>query len=78
MRRPWPSALLAAWLRGLRGSPHGVWLETDREANVRFYLRHGFEEAGPPRGGGGAGGIRVEGVPVWLMWRVAEAASDAR
>ncbi len=63
------SALLAAWLRGLRESPHGVWLETDREANVRLYLRHGFEEADR---------IRVEGVPVWLMWRAAEAGPDAR
>ena len=37
------SALLASWLEGVAADAVPAWLETDREANVGFYRRAGFE-----------------------------------
>jgi ribosomal protein S18 acetylase RimI-like enzyme len=37
------SALLASWLEGVSADAVPAWLETDREANLAFYRRAGFE-----------------------------------
>jgi ribosomal protein S18 acetylase RimI-like enzyme len=37
------SALLASWLEGVAADALPTWLETDREANLGFYHRAGFE-----------------------------------
>lgn len=43
----------------------GCWLETQRESNIPFYARFGFELVRE---------VEVEpGVPLWLMWRPAAA-----
>jgi ribosomal protein S18 acetylase RimI-like enzyme len=54
------SALLTRWLGRVDGDGVPAWLETDREANVGFYRRAGFEVA-----------LRTEvlGAAVWCMSR---------
>jgi GNAT superfamily N-acetyltransferase len=56
------SALLAAWLAGADRDGLPAYLETDRERNVGFYARAGFELAGE---------TQVLGVRIWRMWRQA-------
>ena len=54
------SALLAQWLGQVDRDGTPAWLETDREANLAFYRRAGFEVA-----------LRTEvlGATVWCMGR---------
>lgn len=54
------SALLAHWLAGVDADAVPAWLETDRQANVGFYRRAGFEVARR---------TEVLGTPVWCMAR---------
>ena len=59
------AALLDAWLDGVDAEGLPAYLETDRERNVAFYRRGGFEAAGE---------TEVLGVRVWRMWRPPRAA----
>ncbi len=63
------TALLARWLAGVDADGIPAWLETDREANVGFYRRAGFEVA-----------LRTEvlATPVWCMSRPAGPARQGR
>ena len=54
------SALLASWLEGAAQDGVPAWLETDREANLVFYRRAGFEVALE---------VSVLDVRVWCMRR---------
>jgi len=54
------SALLARWLEGVDEDALPAWLETDRQANVAFYRRAGFEVARR---------TEVLGTTVWCMGR---------
>jgi len=54
------SALLERWLEGAAGDAVPAWLETDREGNVAFYRRAGFEVALE---------VSVLDVRVWCMRR---------
>jgi len=56
------AALLAQWLAGVDVERLPAWLETDREQNLGFYGRHGFEVALE---------TSVLGTPVWCMSRPA-------
>jgi ribosomal protein S18 acetylase RimI-like enzyme len=59
------TALLARWLADVDADGVTAWLETDREGNVGFYRRSGFEVA-----------LRTEvlATPVWCMRRPARPA----
>ena len=59
-RRGVGAALLRAWIERVDGSGTPAYLETDRESNLPFYARVGFELAGR---------IEVLGVPIWRMQR---------
>lgn len=59
-RRGVGAALLGAWLDRVDRSGSPAYLETDRESNLPFYARVGFESVGR---------IEVLGVPVWRMQR---------
>ena len=61
------SALLARWLEGVDEDAAPAWLETDRQTNVAFYRRAGFEVAHR---------TEVLGTPVWCMGRPERAARD--
>ncbi len=52
--------LLAAFLECADSDGTPAWLETDLEANIRFYERAGFAVAGE---------VRVLETPIWLMRR---------
>jgi ribosomal protein S18 acetylase RimI-like enzyme len=54
------SALLAHWLADVDADATPAWLETDRQANVAFYRRVGFEVARR---------CEVLGTTVWCMGR---------
>jgi len=54
------SALLGRWLEAVAGDALPAWLETDREANLGFYRRAGFEVALE---------VRVLDTRVWCMRR---------
>ncbi len=54
------TALLNCWLESLDRESIGAYLEADREENLSFYRRAGFEVVGE---------TRVEGVTVWRMQR---------
>ena len=55
------SALLQPGLEAADRDRTGCWLETQRESNIPFYSRFGFELLRK---------LEVEpGVPLWLMWR---------
>jgi len=54
------AALLRAWIERVDGSGTPAYLETDRESNLSFYERVGFEAVGR---------IEVLGVPIWRMQR---------
>src|SRR5262245_5381401 len=56
------AALLTRWLAGVDAEALPAWLETDREHNLGFYSRHGFEVALE---------TSVLGTPVWCMSRPA-------
>jgi len=56
------TALLAHWLAGVDADALPAWLETDRQANVAFYRRAGFEVARR---------TEVLGTTVWCMGRPA-------
>jgi ribosomal protein S18 acetylase RimI-like enzyme len=60
--RGYGGALLEHWLRSVDEARLPSYLETDRERNVGFYSRAGFEVARE---------ISVLGVPIWCMWREA-------
>jgi len=62
------SALLAHWLAGVDADAVPAWLETDRQANIGFYRRAGFEVARR---------TEVLGTPVWCMARP-ERSADPR
>lgn len=62
------SALLERWLAEVDRDALPAWLETDREENLGFYARVGFEEEQR---------LEVLGVPIWLMARPAAAAASA-
>lgn len=53
-------ALLEGWLAEVDADGRPAWLETDSEANLRFYERSGFAVRRE---------IRVLGVPVWALAR---------
>ena len=57
-------ALLERWLAAREGPgagpAAGVYLETDREENLRFYARRGFAPAGT---------LELFGARVWRLWR---------
>jgi len=57
-------ALLERWLAVREaagvGRGSGVYLETDREENLRFYARRGFARAGE---------LELFGARVWRLWR---------
>ncbi len=63
-RRGIGGALLERWLAaceaGGSGPSPGVYLETDREENLRFYARRGFARTGS---------LELFGVRVWRLWR---------
>lgn len=61
-------ALLEAWLEEVDADGRPAWLETDAEANLRFYERSGFAVQRE---------LRVQGVPVWALARPAAAARAA-
>ena len=61
------SALLDRWLVDVDADAAPAWLETDRQANVAFYRRAGFEVARR---------TDVLGTPVWCMVRPERAARD--
>jgi ribosomal protein S18 acetylase RimI-like enzyme len=54
------SALLAHWLDAVDADATPAWLETDRQANIGFYRRAGFEVARR---------TEVLGTSVWCMGR---------
>jgi ribosomal protein S18 acetylase RimI-like enzyme len=54
------SALLAHWLDAVDADATPAWLETDRQANIAFYRRAGFEVARR---------TEVLGTSVWCMGR---------
>jgi len=54
------SALLEPGLAKADEQGVGAYLETQRERNVGFYERFGFELVEK---------IEIEGLPLWLMWR---------
>jgi ribosomal protein S18 acetylase RimI-like enzyme len=54
------TALLAQWLESVDADALPAWLETDRQANVGFYRRAGFEVVRR---------TEVLGTPVWCMVR---------
>ena len=55
------SALMKPGLERADAAGSGAWLETQRQANVGFYERFGFELVEQ---------IMVDGeLPIWLMWR---------
>ena len=56
------SALLRAWLRDVDLESEPAYLETDREENMAFYVREGFEPIGE---------LSVLGTRVWSLWRTA-------
>jgi GNAT superfamily N-acetyltransferase len=56
-------ALLSAFLEQVDRDGAPSYLECDREANLPFYERAGYEVCAT---------TRVEGVPVWCMWRKAK------
>lgn len=59
------SALLEPGLEAVDRDGMGCWLETQRESNIPFYARFGFELVRK---------LEVEpGIPLWLMWRPAAA-----
>jgi ribosomal protein S18 acetylase RimI-like enzyme len=59
-RRGVGAALLAHWLESVDRDPMPAYLETDSEANIRFYERVGFAPVGE---------TSVLGVRAWLMKR---------
>jgi len=59
-RRGLGEALLSRWLAGVDRDAVPAYLETDREANLRFYERAGFAPVAQ---------TSVLGVPVWCMQR---------
>jgi ribosomal protein S18 acetylase RimI-like enzyme len=59
-RRGVGAALLAAWLAVPAVSGAFQYLETDRERNLGFYARAGFEVAGE---------LQVQGIRIWRMQR---------
>jgi ribosomal protein S18 acetylase RimI-like enzyme len=59
------TALLARWLERVDRKGCAAYLETDVEANVRFYARSGFDLEGE---------IEVLGARIWRMWRPAPSA----
>jgi len=61
-RRGVGSALLSRWLRRVDADNAPSYLETDREENVGFYRRVGFEVVNQ---------LRIMDVPIWCMWRSA-------
>jgi len=56
------SALLSRWLRRVDADNAPSYLETDREENVGFYRRAGFEVVSQ---------LLIANVPIWRMWRLA-------
>lgn len=58
------SQLLRAFCRIVEEGGQSAWLETDKEINVAFYRRHGFEVVAEDT---------VNGVPNWFMERKAGA-----
>ena len=61
------SALVRAMAHKVDAEGLPTYLETDREENVRFYMRHGFAVVGK---------LTLLGVQVWRMWRPGERAPD--
>ena len=60
-RRGYGGALLRPGLEAADAQGLGCWLETQRESNIPFYHRFGFDLAGE---------LEVEpGIRLWLMWR---------
>ena len=55
------SSLIAPIADRCDGSGLGAYLESSKEANVAFYVRHGFEVVDSVSLGSGP--------PMWLMWR---------
>jgi ribosomal protein S18 acetylase RimI-like enzyme len=59
-RQGYGAALLTHWLLSVDEAGQPSYLETDRERNVAFYARAGFEVSDE---------ISVLGARVWCMWR---------
>jgi GNAT superfamily N-acetyltransferase len=57
------SQLLGAWCEVLDAHRVAGYLETDKEVNVGFYRKFGFETIVE---------AKVLGTPNWLMWRAAK------
>ena len=66
-RRGYGAALLADWLRSVDEASLASYLETDRQSNVEFYARAGFEVQEE---------LEVLGVRVFCMGRAARADND--
>jgi ribosomal protein S18 acetylase RimI-like enzyme len=61
-------SLLESWLRSVDREAAASYLETDREQNLAFYRRAGFDVRAE---------IRVLGIDVWCMWRPPRPAASA-
>ena len=61
------AALLASWLGSVDADGLPSYLETDRERNVGFYAKAGFEVSQQST---------VLDVPVWCMWREARRGAE--
>jgi GNAT superfamily N-acetyltransferase len=72
-RRGIGGALLERWLADCDAAdgarPPGVYLETDREENLRFYGRRGFAPVGT---------LELLGVRIWRLWREPRAVPPER
>ena len=70
-RRGLASAVLDPVLEQCDADRLPAYLETQRETNVPFYRRHGFEVIGTKQ-------LPDGGPNMWLMWREAKGAPDRR
>ena len=70
-RRGLASAVLDPVLEQCDADRLPAYLETQRETNVPFYRRHGFEVIGTKQ-------LPDGGPNMWLMWREAGSAADRR
>jgi ribosomal protein S18 acetylase RimI-like enzyme len=61
-------SLLESWLQSVDCEAAASYLETDREQNLAFYRRAGFDVRSE---------IRVLGIDVWCMWRPPSPAANA-
>jgi ribosomal protein S18 acetylase RimI-like enzyme len=69
-RRGMASAVLAPVLGTCDDDGLPAYLETQRESNVPFYRRHGFEVVGTKQ-------LADGGPKMWLMWREVRSAAPA-